>query len=209
MIFALVPAAGISSRMGRPKLALPLGDRTVLGRVVMALQQAGIEQILVVVGPQVPELVPLAQAAGAAVLLLAKQTSDMRATVEQGLSWLEAQFHPREEDYLLLVPADHPTLNPAVIGKLLKARERNPSLSIVIPTFEGRRGHPVLLSWRHVAGIERIPADQGLNVYLRQHAEETLELPVDSAEILRDLDTPEDYQQLRRAWPGNDTKQPG
>ena len=197
MIYALIPAAGISSRMGRPKLALPLGDRTVLGHVVRALQQAGIEQILVVVGPQASELVPLAQAAGAAVLLLPKQTNEMRATVEQGLSWLEAQFHPSEKDSWLLVPADHPTLNPAVIGQLLKAREQNPQFSIAVPTFEGRRGHPALLSWKHVAGIQRFSAHQGLNVYLRHHTEETLELPVDSSDILRDLDTPEDYEQLR------------
>jgi molybdenum cofactor cytidylyltransferase len=201
MIFALIPAAGISSRMGRPKLALPLCDRSVLGRVVMALQQAAVQQILVVVGPQVPELVPLAQAAGAAVLLLAKQTKDMRATVEQGLSWLQAEFHPGAEDNWLLVPADHPTLTPTVILQLLKARQQNPHHSIVVPTYEGRRGHPALLSWKHVTGIQKFPSHQGLNVYLRQHADETLELPVDHSEILRDLDTPEDYEQLRTQYP--------
>jgi CTP:molybdopterin cytidylyltransferase MocA len=200
MTFALIPAAGISSRMGRPKLALPLGDRTVLGHVVMALQQAGIEHILVVIGPQVPELAPLAQAAGAAVLLLAKQTSDMRATVEQGLSWLEAELRPSDGDNWLLAPADHPTLNPGVIRRLLETKKREPHYSIVIPTFQGQRGHPALLGWEHVAKIKQFPAHQGLNVYLCQHADETLELPVDCVDILRDLDTPEDYEQLRRAW---------
>jgi molybdenum cofactor cytidylyltransferase len=199
MIFALIPAAGISSRMGRPKLSLPLGDQTVLGHVVMALRQAGIEQILVVLGPHVPELVPLAQTAGAAVLLLPNQTCDMRATVQEGLSWLEAQFRPGDEDDWLLVPADHPTLNPGVIRALLRAKEWNSNCSIVVPTFQGQRGHPALLSWQHVARMKNLPADQGLNVYLRQHAAETLELPVDSADVLRDLDTPEDYEQLRRA----------
>src|SRR5207237_3552168 len=54
---ALIPAAGKSTRMGRPKLALPLGGRTVLEHVVAALRDAGVEHVLVVVGPHVPELV--------------------------------------------------------------------------------------------------------------------------------------------------------
>jgi CTP:molybdopterin cytidylyltransferase MocA len=201
MIFALIPAAGTSSRMGRPKLALPLGDGTILGHVVIALRQAGIQQILVVVGPHVPELLPLAQSAGAAVLLLAKPTVEMRATIEQGLCWLETKFRPRHEDSWLLVPADHPTLSPTVIGQLLRAQAENPHYSILVPTFQGQRGHPALLSWQHVAGIRKLPAHQGLNGYLRQHADATLELPVASADILRDLDTPEDYERLRRTWP--------
>ena len=70
----------------------------------------------------------------------------------------------------------------------------------MVPTFHGRRGHPALLSWEHVARIRKLPADQGLNAYLRQHVDVTLEVPVDFADILTDLDTPEDYEQLRRRW---------
>lgn len=200
MTLALIPAAGDSKRMGRPKLALPLGERTVLGHVIEVLQQAGIAHILVVVGPQVADLVPLAEAAGAAALLLAEQTSDMRATVEQGLNWLAAQFHPHEHDGWLLVPADHPSLNPDVVNQLVRAYRENRGCSIVVPTFQGRRGHPALLSWKHVAGIKNLPVDQGLNVYLRQHADVTLEVVVDCPDVLVDLDTPEDYEQLRRVW---------
>jgi molybdenum cofactor cytidylyltransferase len=205
MTFALIPAAGTSSRMGRPKLALPLGDGTVLGHVVGALRQAEIEHTLVVVGPHVPELVPLAEAAGAAVLLLAAQTADMRATVEQGLDWLESRFRPRDDESWLLAPADHPVLQPSVVRQLLRAQERNPHCSIVVPAFQGRRGHPALLRWGHVAGVRKLPAHQGLNTYLRRHADATLEIKVESASILWDLDTPEDYERLRRGWPYHST----
>ena len=67
---AIILAAGKSTRMGRAKLSLPLGGRAVLERVIDTLRQAGIEKILVVVGPHVPELVPLARDAGAEALLL-------------------------------------------------------------------------------------------------------------------------------------------
>src|SRR5205823_5578166 len=122
MTFAVIPAAGKSARMGRPKLALPLGGRTVLERVVASLREAGVEHVLVVIGPHVPQLAALAERAGAHVLQLAEETPDMRATVEAGLRWLEERFHPAPDDRWLLVPADHPTLNPLLVRLLLRER---------------------------------------------------------------------------------------
>jgi molybdenum cofactor cytidylyltransferase len=200
MTFAVIPAAGKSVRMGRPKLALPLGERTVLERVVAALREAGVEHVLVVVGPHVPQLVSPAERAGAYVLQLARETPDMRATVEAGLRWLEERFRPRPDDGWLLVPADHPTLDPFLVRTLLWERAGAPDKSIVVPTHGGRRGHPTLIDWKHVAGMRALPAGQGFNVYLRQCAAETLEVPVDSADVLCDLDTPEDYERLWRFY---------
>jgi len=195
--FGLIPAAGKSARMGRPKLALPVAGRTVLEHVIAALRDAGVEHTLVVVGPHVPELAPLAEAAGAHVLLLDEETPDMRATVAQGLRWLKQSFHPKADESWLLLPADHPTLSGEVVRQLLRARAANPAASLFVPTYQGRRGHPALLAWLHVAGIRELAEGQGLNVYLRQHAAETLEVPVAGADVLWDLDTPEDYARLR------------
>jgi molybdenum cofactor cytidylyltransferase len=200
--FAVIPAAGQSARMGRPKLSLPLGGRSVLERVVEAVRRGGVEATVVVIGPHVPELVPLAEAAGAVPVLLPEQTPDMRATVEYGLRWLEERFRPAPADLWLLLPADHPTLDGALVRRLLEARANTPYHSLVIPTFEGRRGHPAVIDWRHVAGIRALPQGEGLNRYFRRHAGQTLEVPVESADVLCDLDTPEEYEQLRRRWEG-------
>jgi molybdenum cofactor cytidylyltransferase len=200
MIVALVPAGGRSTRMGRPKLALPLGRHTVLEHAVAALRQGGAEHVLVVVGPHVPELAPLAAAAGAEVLRLAEETADMRATVEQGLRSLEERLRPAPADGWLLCPADHPALEPAVIRQLVEARCGSPDRSIVVPTFDGRRGHPVLIDWCHVAGMRALAPGVGLNVYLRQQGPATREVPVTSPGVLYDLDTPEDYERLRAAF---------
>jgi gamma-glutamylcyclotransferase (GGCT)/AIG2-like uncharacterized protein YtfP len=83
---------------------------------------------------------------------------------------------------------------------LLWARAEAPGKSIVIPTHGGRRGHPTLIDWKHVAGMRALPVGEGLNVYLRRHATETRELAVDAAEVLCDLDTPEDYERLRQSF---------
>jgi molybdenum cofactor cytidylyltransferase len=200
VIWAVVPAAGRSTRMGRPKLTLPLGNRTVLEHVIAALRTGGADRVLVVAGPHVPELAPLAEEAGADVCRLPSETVDMRATVEHGLRWLEDHLRPRPDGAWLLAPADHPTLDVDVVRQLCVAYGREPGQTILVPTYNGRRGHPTLIEWRHVPGIQAMPAGQGLNAYLRAHAAQTLELPVASAGVLCDLDTPEDYERLRRSW---------
>jgi molybdenum cofactor cytidylyltransferase len=198
MILALVPAAGKSTRMGRPKLALPLHGATVLERVVLALRSGGAEHVLVVIGPHVPELAPLAEQSGAIPCLLDRETADMRETVQEGLLHAEQLLRPGPGDAWLLVPGDHPTLDPGVVRALLASRQTLPEASIFVPTFEGRRGHPVLIGWEHVPGMRALPTGQGLNVYLRGQAAVTREIPVEQKGILCDLDTPEDYARLLR-----------
>lgn len=203
MILGLIPAAGLSSRMGRSKLALPLGGKTVLEHVISALQEAGVRELLVVVAPETQELERLAQGAGANVFSLPGQTPTMRDTVEMGLRRLEELFSPRDTDSWLLVPGDHPTLNQTVIRQLLNAKENSIGRSIIIPTYLGRRGHPALIDWKHVAKIKSFPPERGLNAYLRGHVAETYEVNVDTEEILWDLDTPEDYERLLKKWQGS------
>lgn len=192
MTFAVVPAAGHSTRMGRPKLTLPLGGRPVIEHVVTALRGGGVANVLVVVGPHVRDLAPLAQAAGASVLALPAETADMRATIEAGLSWIEDHFRRTPDDRWLLAPADHPTITAGVVRTLLDASD-----PIVIPIHTGRRGHPTAFRWRHVAGIRALPPDIGVNAYLRAHADQVRELPVSDDGVLADLDTPGDYERLK------------
>jgi molybdenum cofactor cytidylyltransferase len=182
--------------MGRPKLALPLAGRTVIEQVVGSLRAGGVSAVVVVIAPHTSELAPLATAAGAEVHALPHPTPDMRATVEAGLAHVEQLYHPDPRDWWLLAPADHPVLSAAVVRELLAvggaARE-----SVVVPVHEGRRGHPTLVRWPLAAAVRAIPAGRGINSLLREY--ETLELVVGDPAILTDLDTPEDYERLRRA----------
>jgi CTP:molybdopterin cytidylyltransferase MocA len=182
--------------MGQPKLLLPWGGRTILDHVLTALHEAGVTHTLVVVGPQGAQLAEHARAGGAWVVQLADETPDMRATVEHGLHWLSERFSPAADDAWLLVPADHPTLHAEVIRRLAEARQTSPQHSIFVPTHQGRRGHPTLLAWKHVAGVRALPADAGLNTYIRSQGAQTLEVPVSDPTILWDLDTPADYERL-------------
>lgn len=197
-VFALIPAAGMSRRMGRPKLALPLGDRTVLEHVVAAVRDGGVQDVVVVIGPRTVFLQPLAGRAGARVHLLPAETPDMRATVQAGLAWLELHLHPRDDDAWLLLPADHPTLRADVVQALVAAAREPSRHSIFVPTYQGKGGHPTLLRWKHAGALRALPEGQGLNAFIRSLPAETLEIPWESADVLCDLDTPEDYERLAR-----------
>lgn len=196
---AIIPAAGHSTRMGRPKLSLPLGDRTVLQRVIDALREAGVE-VLVVLGPHVADLRTDASLAGATVMELPAPTTHMRATVEAGLDLLEKTVRPPDEEPWLLVPADHPVVDAALIRSMIASFEIQPRYSIMVPIYRAKRGHPTLIRWKHAAGIRAFPADVGLNAYLRQFPGETLEFRVSTPDVLLDLDTPEEYERLRKRF---------
>jgi CTP:molybdopterin cytidylyltransferase MocA len=199
MIFAVVPAAGHSTRMGRPKLALPLAGRTVIERLVEALRSGGCQHVVVVVGPHVPELLAPAATAGAHACLLEQPTPDMRTTVECGLRWLQDRFRPKPEDAWFLAPGDHPALDARVVQKLIEEYARGKH-TVLVPTAGGRRGHPALVAWRHVDAIRAHPASEGLNSFFRALPGGIGEVPVDNDGVLHDLDTPEDYQRLCSAY---------
>jgi molybdenum cofactor cytidylyltransferase len=182
--------------MGRPKLTLPVGNTTVLGLVIAALHEAEVRPVVVVTGPSMPELEVLAKQAGAEVCRMAMDSPEMRVTVEYGLRWIESRFQPREDAAWLLVPGDYANLDAEIVRKLLLCRETHPEFTIWIPTHHGRRGHPALISWKHAAALQKSPPDQGINVYLREHASETFELATDTSAVVSDLDTPEDYDRL-------------
>ena len=191
--FAIVPAGGHSTRMGRPKLSLPVGGRTVLESLVLALKRGGVERVLVVVGPHVPELAAITEAAGAEALQLTRDTSDMRATVVAGLDHIAATDRPAPDDAWLLAPADHPGVSATLVIDLLVAGAQSAATAVIIPTYNGLRGHPTLIRWRHAHDIRQLPTGRGINAFLQWPGLEVRELSVTEPGAVSDLDTPEDY----------------
>ena len=200
MIFGLIPAAGKSTRMGQPKLLLPLGGQTVIEHTLRAMKVAGVNHVLVVVGPHVADLGRVVENADAHALVLGAETAEMRSTIERGLGWIEERFRPAAHDLIVLTPGDQPLIGPNVLGSLFAALSENPDRSITVPTFEGKRGHPLVFQWTHAAPIRALPAGAGVNKYLRDQTGVLLEVPVASVDILSDLDTPEEYAELTRRW---------
>lgn len=196
-LFAVIPAAGHSRRMGQPKLLLPLGGTTVIERVLAVLDHPAIAARCVVVRAGDAPLTEAVRRAGGLVLHPPVDPPDMRASVRFALETIQRDFSPREDEGWLLVPADHPVLDRILIETLIAAWERDRPL-ILVPRVGNRHGHPTLFRWSLAQDVARIPADRGLNWLLSQHANDVSELPIEGDAALTDLDTPDDYERLRR-----------
>jgi molybdenum cofactor cytidylyltransferase len=198
MIAAVVPAAGRSLRMGRPKLTLPVGGVPLISRVVTALRGGGAETVVVVAPPlDEPAAVQLAdeaRRAGAEVVVPDSAPPDMRASVELGLACLGQGRLPV---MILLAPGDSPGLSPALVARLIGQARDHPE-SIVVPAVHGRRGHPVALPWSLATEIRQLPIGLGVNALLVANASRVFELEVDDPGAVADLDTPDDYDR----WAG-------
>jgi molybdenum cofactor cytidylyltransferase len=98
-----------------------------------------------------------------------------------------------ETDWFLIALVDQPMIEPAIVTRLIEVA-RDPGPRIVIPTFEGRRGHPMLLHASLAAEVQTLSAGIGLRELMQRHPEAVFHVPVDSDSVLRDIDTPEEYE---------------
>jgi molybdenum cofactor cytidylyltransferase len=198
MIAAVVPAAGRSERMGRPKLLLSLDGKTVITRVVTALREGGADRVIVVAPPldsaEGPVLASESRRAGAEVVVPQTRPATMRDSIELGLAAL-AGGAPVER--MLVAPGDSPGITSELVARLLVLAARSPG-SIVVPCCDGRRGHPVVLPWDIAAEIPTLPAGGGVNALVGRHSDRVLELPETDSALIADLDSPDDLRRFRK-----------
>lgn len=193
--FAIIPAAGRSRRMGRPKLLLPWGSSTVIEHVLAAWRASRVDHVIVVVDPSDRRLAELCKARGARVVVPDEPPAEMKDSVRLGLEWAESR-RPQNDDAWLVAPADMPGLNVQIIDRLIAAHEAGlGSPCIRAPRHGTKRGHPVLFPWPLAAEVARLGADEGLNALLARHDAQWLEVAADASS--EDFDTPEDYDRLR------------
>ncbi|MGI8979056.1 MAG: nucleotidyltransferase family protein [Pirellulaceae bacterium] len=196
--FAIIPAAGNSTRMGAPKLLLPMHGGTLIEKTLAAWKASQMDKVFVVVRQDDRDLRDICRIHGAEVVTPAIAPPEMKDSVQYGLRHIEANFAPTVEDAWLLAPADMPNLSPRVIDALIAAHDLKHSM-ILVPTLGGKRGHPVLFPWTLATEVFSLPATSGLNVLRLRY--ESREVPCDSIEpaggsAFSDIDTPEDYQRL-------------
>jgi molybdenum cofactor cytidylyltransferase len=201
--FAVIPAAGRSRRMGRPKLLLPWHDGTVFSALLTAWKHSRVERVVVVVHPDDEEIAAIGRAMGVHVVVPAAPPAEMKDSVALGLAWIEARFGPPADAAWLLAPADLPLLSPQVIDVLLSTHVANCSaaqagvaLPILVPTYSGRRGHPVLFPWSLASEVQHLAAGEGVNALIKRAAVSQIECGAAAAPA--DIDTPDDYQRLHK-----------
>jgi molybdenum cofactor cytidylyltransferase len=182
---AVVVAAGLSRRMGREKVLLRFGDRTVLERVIATLVASGVSERVAVVRADLPEAGQIARAAGARTVVNPRPQEEMLLSIRMGIAEL-----PPDIDCFYVWPADHPAVAASTLGRLAQDAGRG---RVVLPVLGGRRGHPALIGADLIQEIAAIPAGEGLRYLWRARPEILTEVAVDDEGVLLDLNTPEDY----------------
>jgi len=196
-VAGLILAAGESSRMGRDKAILLYRGRTFLETIIGSLNAAAVKRVLVVLGHHAEAIQQTVNLAGVEVVINRDyqrgQTSSLRAglaalekTAAQGIKTLEG---------IVLCLVDHPAFEPAVVSALVAAFERS-GAPVVIPTLDGRRGHPVLIARPLFGPMLALDEGTGANTVIRACGDRTEFVEVRDPGILIDVDDPETYRQL-------------
>jgi len=195
MAVAIVPAAGASRRMGRPKALLPFGGTSVLGAVAAALAGGGAGETVVVVGPGDAALDRHAAGLGLRRAVNPDPSRGMLSSVLAGLEALGGGASvARRGAPLLVCPADLPALSAATVRAVLDRLESGAALAV--PVHRGRRGHPLGIAARLAPEIEALDPAVGLRQLLDRRRDEVAEVPVDDPGAVDDADTPDDYRRL-------------
>jgi CTP:molybdopterin cytidylyltransferase MocA len=184
--------------MGRPKLALRLGGRTVLEHIITVLGHSFVSHAIVIFGPETRKFRHLV-CAPAESIALPFQTGDMRETICAAMDHVAGTYRPKNCDAVLLAPVDNPTIEVSLVNALVAAHWGDPKW-IRVPVFLGRRGHPTLFPWRLMKAVRNLGEGLGINVLLQRFAASVAELPTESAACHFDLDTAEDFRRLQRGW---------
>ncbi|MCX8033339.1 MAG: NTP transferase domain-containing protein [Thermoleophilia bacterium] len=200
---AVLLAAGASSRMGRPKALLPVGHSTALERVVTALSQAGIKEVVLVTRSENPDVAALASK------LALRQVENPRP--DKGMLFsaaLGAQALSETVEAFFVWPLDCALVHSWVLDKLLAAFfALSPRPAVVRPCCLGRHGHPPLLAGELRTPLATLIQENefaaGYNLpdfraFLAHYAGLTIDVETEDASILMDMDTPEDHARLQR-----------
>ena len=184
MIAAIVLAAGASSRMGHAKAMLTLGPAgpTFVDAITDTLRAADVPVWRIVVAPGFA-------ARGDHDVVNPDPSLGMLSSIQCGLG-----DFPEPPDAVLVWPVDHPLVAPETVRAILAAF-KSANTPVVVPTYKGRRGHPVLFAARVFPELLAADRSHGAREVVHAH-DDRVELEVSDPGVIEDIDTPADYERV-------------
>jgi molybdenum cofactor cytidylyltransferase len=199
-IAAIVLAAGESSRMGRPKPLCAFGDRPALELVLDACGRAGLIRV-VVLGHAADQIRAGVTFGGSIVVDNPEYDKGQTSSLQAGLRAL-----PDGVTAFVLFPADHPLITADEINPLiLEYRRRKHERQIFVPSYNLKRGHPVLFDASLREELLKLPPDTPARRVIDLHPGRIAYVEIPTAAILMDMDTPEDYARCLEEWGRRET----
>ena len=191
----MIFAAGESTRMGRDKALLDFQGSTFLNRLI-TLFLPRVDPLVVVLGHHAAAIRETIGAnpshpAQLQVVINEHYKQGMLSSFQAGIRAL-----PPDVSAALFTLVDQPAVRESTLDQLLATFEREQPL-LVIPRYEGRRGHPVVAARSILNEILALPADSSPKNVIRAHREETVFVDVDDAGVVTDVDLPREYEELQ------------
>lgn len=186
MLAALILSAGASSRMGRPKALLPYREGTFLQHLIDVTRHPKIGERRVVLGAGANEIRKIANIDPSIVVLNHDWKKGQLSSICAGVRSL-AEI---ETDGILLCPVDHPLVSANLISELVDQFYKREK-TIVLPTYNGRRGHPVIFSSVLYNDLLAAPVEKGARAVVWAHAADVLEVQTDEEGIVLNINDPD------------------
>ncbi len=183
----IILAAGKSTRMKQQKMLLPFKGSTVIENVVTASIQSNVKHTIVVTGSQQELISQQLKSLDVEIIQNAKFEDGMLSSVQCGVMAL------RQCDAFLVLPGDQALVKSTSINHLIKMYDDSQK-GLLIPTYYDRKGHPVIIDSKYKNQIMKLDHSIGLRQLFHENEDDLALVPIDSNEILIDLDLPEDYQ---------------
>jgi molybdenum cofactor cytidylyltransferase len=197
LLAAVILSAGASSRMGRPKALLPYREGTFLEHLMEVTRDPRIEMTRVVLGAGAETIRAIANLDPSVVILNSEWEKGQLSSIRAGLRSLDGI----DIDGIILCPVDHPLVSALLVSELV-TKFYELKKAIVLPTYKGRRGHPVIFSKQLFGELLSAPEETGARAVVWAHAGEVLEVPTDEEGVILNLNDPD---MLKRAI-GQDAK---
>ena len=194
-VFAMVPAAGRSRRMGLDKQLLDVGGQSMLAGVLDVLERSRVCSVTLVTHSGITAHFETNRFAKLSVAINDDEHSHMIDSVRMGI---DAACHGRKmasSDGFLILPADQPGIDAADIDRCVAVFSTD-TTRIVIATHGERRGHPMIFPVSLEPFVRSDACDGGLNALPRSYADRVATVPCGSPGVTRDIDTPDDYEKL-------------
>jgi molybdenum cofactor cytidylyltransferase len=191
MIAGIILAAGESQRMGRDKALLTYHGKTFLETIIQNLNAAGIEKIAVVLGHHAEVIQAKVNLAATQLVVNHEYPRGQTSSLQLGLETVATD----QPDAVILCLVDHPAVPAEVIARL-KQHFESTHAPVIIPTHNGERGHPVVISKALFPELLALSPGEPANAVIRKYRPETLFLEVADRGILIDVDEPRNYERL-------------
>ncbi len=194
-VFAVIPAAGKSKRMGTPKQLLEFGDSTVLETIIETVLQAGTDGLVVVTNLAIDDALDLSEDPRFLTAILSDPRAEMLDSILLGVDRLTKQFAPNASDAFMVCPGDVP----AISGELVQSCEsayRHQAGDIVVAAHDGKDGHPIVVPFGLLDEVKSLH-QVGLQGILKKQSGRVHRVGVESAITQLDIDTPADFEALK------------